>query len=128
MRRQQRGVKRLAGQIADVPVEQDVAVGIGDALISFELWQLIGEKPDERGNAAVAKAGLYLLHERRNVDQFDPVGEHAPACPHIVVAYPNVNMTAEMVDALVATRAYEANIGVIEVTRDLAQQTLRILA
>ena len=44
------------------------------------------------------------------------------------VAYPNVDLTTEFVDALEATRAYEANVGVIEVTRDLAQQTLRILA
>lgn len=44
------------------------------------------------------------------------------------VAYPNVNMTTEMVDALEATRAYEANIGVMEITKGMAAQTLRILA
>ena len=44
------------------------------------------------------------------------------------VAYPNIDMTTEFVDALEATRAYEANIGVIEITKDLGQQTLQILA
>lgn len=44
------------------------------------------------------------------------------------VAYPSINMTAEFVDALEATRAYEANIGVMEVTKNLGLQTLRILA
>lgn len=44
------------------------------------------------------------------------------------VAYPQINMTTEFVDALEATRAYEANIGVMEVTRNLGLQTLRILA
>lgn len=44
------------------------------------------------------------------------------------VAYPNINMTREFVDALEATRAYEANIGVMEITKNLGQQTLRILA
>jgi flagellar basal-body rod protein FlgC len=44
------------------------------------------------------------------------------------VAYPNINMTTEFVDALGATRAYEANIGVIEVTKDMSQRTLQILA
>jgi flagellar basal-body rod protein FlgC len=43
------------------------------------------------------------------------------------VAYPQVNMTAEMVDALVATRAYEANLGVMELSKNMAQQSLRIL-
>jgi flagellar basal-body rod protein FlgC len=44
------------------------------------------------------------------------------------VAYPRVNLMAEFVDALEATRAYEANVGVMEMTRSMAQQTLRILA
>lgn len=43
------------------------------------------------------------------------------------VAYPNIDMTAETVDALEATRAYEANLSVIEVTKSMSAQTLRIL-
>ena len=44
------------------------------------------------------------------------------------VKYPNVNMMAEFVNALEASRSYEANVGVVEVSKELAQQTLRILA
>jgi len=44
------------------------------------------------------------------------------------VAYPNINMTSEFVDALEATRAYEANIGVMEIAKDLGQRMLQILA
>jgi flagellar basal-body rod protein FlgC len=44
------------------------------------------------------------------------------------VYYPAIDMTTEFVDALSATRAYEANIGVIEITKDLGQRTLQILA
>jgi flagellar basal-body rod protein FlgC len=36
-------------------------------------------------------------------------------------------LTAEFVDALEATRAYEANIGVVEATKNMSNQTLRIL-
>lgn len=43
------------------------------------------------------------------------------------VAYPRVNMTEQFVDALEATRAYEANIGVIETSKTIGSQTLRIL-
>ena len=43
------------------------------------------------------------------------------------VAYPNINLTAEFVDALEATRAYEANVGAIETAKDMGRQTLRIL-
>jgi flagellar basal-body rod protein FlgC len=40
---------------------------------------------------------------------------------------PAVDMTTEFVDALEATRAYEANIGVMEITKDLGRQTLQIV-
>ncbi|NQU22753.1 MAG: flagellar basal body rod protein FlgC [Candidatus Nealsonbacteria bacterium] len=44
------------------------------------------------------------------------------------VAYPNISMMHEMTDAMEAARAYEANLGAIEISKNLAQQTLRILA
>jgi flagellar basal-body rod protein FlgC len=44
------------------------------------------------------------------------------------VAYPDINLVEQSVDALEATRAYEANVGVIEITKNLTQTTLRILA
>lgn len=70
------------------------------------------------------------------VDQVEPIYRWQPNHPYAIqqgerkgyVAYPNVNMNEEFVDALTATRAYEANIGVIEVSKNLGQQTLRILA
>ena len=37
-------------------------------------------------------------------------------------------MMTEFTDALEAARAYEANLGAMEITKDMAQQTLRILA
>ena len=61
-----------------------------------------------------------------------PIRRHQPGHPDAdadgYVSYPNVDMTTEFVDALAATRAYEANIGVIEITKDLGQRTLQILA
>lgn len=44
------------------------------------------------------------------------------------VAYPDIDMNKEFVDALEASRAYEANVGVIEVTKGMSRQTLSILA
>ncbi|MBS0208079.1 MAG: flagellar basal body rod protein FlgC [Planctomycetes bacterium] len=44
------------------------------------------------------------------------------------VAYPNINMMAEFTDAIETSRAYEANVGAIEISKDLIQHTLRILA
>ena len=69
-------------------------------------------------------------------ENVEPIYKFQPNHPHAIqegkwkgyVAYPNVNMTAEFVDAMEATRSYEANVGVIEISKNMAQQTLRILA
>jgi flagellar basal-body rod protein FlgC len=53
---------------------------------------------------------------------------HPDANAEGYVAYPNVDMTTEFVDALEATRAYEANIGVLEITKDLTNRSLQIVA
>ena len=44
------------------------------------------------------------------------------------VAYPNIDLTTQMVDALESTRAYEANVGVMEISKNLSRETLTILA
>lgn len=43
------------------------------------------------------------------------------------VAYPRVNMNTEFVDAIEASRAYEANVGVMDITKTMLAQALRIL-
>ena len=68
-------------------------------------------------------------------EQVEPRYKYEPTSPLAIktgrmegyVAYPNINMTEQMVDAMEATRAYEANVGVIEITKSMAGQTLRIL-
>jgi len=69
-------------------------------------------------------------------DDSKPLLKYQPGHPDAIkegpdkgyVAYPNVNMMTEMTDAMEAARAYEANLGAIEIAKDLEQQSLRILA
>jgi len=44
------------------------------------------------------------------------------------VEYPNVDEATEMVNAMLASRAYEANITAMEATKDMISSTLRLLA
>jgi len=53
---------------------------------------------------------------------------HPDANQNGFVAYPAIDMMTELTDSMVAARAYEANLGAIEIAKDLGQQTLRILA
>jgi flagellar basal-body rod protein FlgC len=69
------------------------------------------------------------------IDTTEPRYKYEPGNPDAIkegahkgyVAYPNIDMMTEMTDAMEAARAYEANLGAIDIAKDLAQQTLRIL-
>jgi len=91
----------------------------------FVVFQTDTEMTTSGGGQGVKVASV----EYANVE---PKMKHEPGHPDAnengYVAYPNIDMTSEFVDALSATRAYEANIGVIEITKDLGQRTLQILA
>ncbi|HID74767.1 MAG TPA: flagellar basal body rod protein FlgC [Planctomycetaceae bacterium] len=66
------------------------------------------------------------------IDKVPPRLKYEPGHPDAnaegYVAYPNINMMTEFTDAMEAARAYEANLGAMEITKDMVQQTLRILA
>ena len=70
------------------------------------------------------------------VEEMEPLYKYEPNHPDAIpsgekagyVAYPNINMMTEFTDAMEAARAYEANLGAIEITKDLSNQTLRIIA
>jgi flagellar basal-body rod protein FlgC len=119
--------------------------------VSGNLANLTSLSRDERGNMQPyqaryvifqtdeanqsASGGVGVKVAAVQTEQVEPLYRWQPAHPYAIqegpkkgyVAYPNINMTAEMVDALVATRAYEANLGAMELAKNMAQQTLRIL-
>jgi flagellar basal-body rod protein FlgC len=69
-------------------------------------------------------------------EQLEPKLKYEPGNPDAIpegpskgyVAYPNINMMAEFTDALEASRAYQANLGAMEMSKDMQQQTLKIIA
>ncbi len=62
--------------------------------------------------------------------KYDPGHPHAiPEGPQAgYVRYPNVNQTLEYVDAMEAGRAYEANVAVMNLSRDMMRQALQLFA
>ena len=53
---------------------------------------------------------------------------HPDADEEGYVSYPNINIIQEFVDAMEASRAYEANVSAIEMSKQMANLGLRILA
>jgi flagellar basal-body rod protein FlgC len=85
-------------------------------------------------NAAQGMASVKVASVE--TDESEPLYRYQPDHPLAAtegkwkgyVAYPKINMNEQFVDALEASRAYEANVGVIEVTKNISRQNLSILA
>jgi flagellar basal-body rod protein FlgC len=78
------------------------------------------------GGGAGVKIGSVEYSTAPPAMKYEP--GHPDADPRGFVRYPGVNMTEEFVDAVEATRSYEANVGVIEISKNMVEQTLRIVA
>jgi flagellar basal-body rod protein FlgC len=135
----------------DISTSALVAQRVRLDTVSSNLANLTSMERDENGNMQPYQAryvvfqtddaletkqgGVGVKVASVQTEKVEPLYRWQPSHPYAIkdgpkkgyVAYPNVNMTSEMVDALVATRAYEANIGAMELSKNMAQQSLRIL-
>ena len=77
-----------------------------------------------------AKPGVHVSKIEQDMSpfnrKFDP--GHPDAGPDGYVLTPNIDMSIEFVNALEASRAYEANATTMEVTKSMMNATLRLLA
>ena len=67
-----------------------------------------------------------LLDESTFIKKHEP--GHPAADTEGYVEYPNVNPMIEMINAIEASRAYEANIAAAQATKEMINQALRLLA
>jgi flagellar basal-body rod protein FlgC len=77
-----------------------------------------------------SKAGVRVESVRQDqspfVKRFDP--GHPDADAEGNVQFPNIDLSVEYVNALEASRAYEANISMMEVSKAMINATLRLIA
>lgn len=119
----------VSGNIANISSLKDEQ---GRA-IPYKARQVVFQTSDELITSSGA-AGVEVSEIR--TDDSEPLYRYQPDHPLAIadgkwkgyVAYPNIDLTTQMVDALEATRAYEANVGVMEITKDLSRESLTILA
>ncbi|MFW6171320.1 MAG: flagellar basal body rod protein FlgC [Planctomycetota bacterium] len=91
-------------------------------------------QPDEELKTPDGAMGVKVRAVR--TEQVEPNYRYEPGHPLAIkqgewkgyVAYPKIDMMSQFVDSLVATRAYEANLGVMEVTKSMGQKALQIIA
>ena len=81
---------------------------------------------DGEGGAGVHVTGVVEDTQGQPRLVHDP--GHPDADARGIVAYPNVDLATEMINGMVAVRAYQANVTAIEATKTIIGNTLRILA
>ncbi|HEY7118092.1 MAG TPA: flagellar basal body rod protein FlgC [Tepidisphaeraceae bacterium] len=82
-----------------------------------------------RGQGAT-KAGVHVGQIQQDQAPFSRKFEpgHPDADKDGYVLYPNIDLSIEFVNALEASRAYEANVTTMEVTKNMMNASLRLLA
>ena len=82
------------------------------------------------GPANSGKPGVHV--QEIGQDPSPPVRRYEPGHPDAdadgYVSYPNIDMSIEYVNALEASRAYEANVTMMEVSKAMINASLRIIA
>ena len=119
----------ISGNIANMSSLQDEEGNAQPYQPRFTIFQTDEDLTVEGGAAGVKVSSV-------EVDDVEPLYRYQPDHPLAIkegerqgyVAYPNINLNEQFVDALEATRSYEANIGVMEISKNLGRQALSILA
>ena len=118
----------ISSNLANMSTLRDENGEVAPYKARYPVFETDTEKKTPYGAAGVKVATV-------ETEEVEPRYKYQPNHPLAIqegprkgyVAYPNINMINEFTDALEATRAYEANIGVIEATKAMGAQTLRIV-
>jgi len=122
-------INAIAGNVANLSTTHNETGAAEAYQPRFVVFQ-----PDDSVQAPGGARGVKVSSVQTS--NLEPNYKYQPGHPDAItsgprkgyVAYPNIDLTTEFVDALEASRAYEANVGVIEVTKSMAQQSLKIVA
>lgn len=113
----------IAGNIAHVNTTMDADGNIAPYRRRLITFMADGADDKSQGVGVKYRVELDTQTEFRSV--YDPSHPHADKKG--IVKYPNVDIITEFSNALLATRAYEANIAVVDMTRQMTEQSMQIL-
>lgn len=122
---QRQRINVIAGNIANVNTTRDADGNVKPFQRRFVSFSSAPAGRDE-------KRGIGVQYQVEKDFQSPTRKIHQPGHPDAnadgFVGYPNINLTREFANALEASRAYEANIAAMEMTKEMANSTLRIIA
>ena len=113
----------IAGNIANINTMHRAGRGSGPYQRRFAVFSAGRAEDPSRPGVRVTQIGIDQSEGRR---EYKP--EHPDAGPDGYVRYPNIDLAFEMVNMMEASRAYEANITTMEVTKAMMNSSLRLIA
>jgi flagellar basal-body rod protein FlgC len=122
---QRQRMNTIAGNIANLHTTRDAdgnVVPFQRRLVTFTT----DTEQARTGNAGPVQYQVEIDSQSPPRRVFEP--GHPDADADGYVSYPNIDLITEFVNALEAGRAYEANVAAVEMTKEMAQLGLRILA
>jgi flagellar basal-body rod protein FlgC len=113
----------IAGNIANINTTHDASGKVNPYRRRFVVFA-----PGQEGDAS--KPGVHVQQigqdESALTHKFEPGNPDADKDGY--VAYPNVDLSIEFVNAMEASRAYEANVTMMETAKSMIGSDLRLLA
>lgn len=123
---QRQRLNTIAGNIANVHTTRDAdgnAAPFQRRLVTFAAAEGTSLS-DSRGIGVEYQVEIDTSRDPRRA--FEP--GHPDADEQGFVSYPDIDVISEYVNAMEASRAYEANVTVIEMSKEMANLGMRILA
>jgi len=124
---QRTNLDTIAGNIANMHATRDAAGRANPYRRRVAL--LAATPPTERGGGGVRVSGVVedpspfrLVYNPGHPDAIQSGAQRG------YVRMPNVDYSTEMINAMMASRAYEANVAVMDITKTIASATLRLIA
>jgi len=116
----------IAANIANINTTHSVDGKVGPYRRRFAVFN---SGLASRGEGA-QRAGVHVSRIQQDPSPFQPRHQpgHQDADARGMVLYPNIDLSTEYVNALECSRAYEANITTMEVTKAMMNASLRLLA
>jgi flagellar basal-body rod protein FlgC len=116
----------IAGNIANINTTRDDKGNVSPFQRRFIAFMADQERRGREGRGTGVKFSVQV--DRNTPPRKVVQPGHPDADANGVVSYPGIDLTTEFVNALEASRAYEANVATIDITKSMFSQALKILA
>ena len=121
---QRQRMNTIADNLANLNTTRDADGKASPFQRRFVTFAAQSENPSDAPAGVTYQVSVDASTPPRRV--FEP--GHPDADKDGYVSYPNIDMMTEFVNAVEASRAYEANLVAVDMTKQLANLTLKILA